>query len=92
MTNSLNPLLPLFFLALFSPKSSLTRLIPLSAKNEVQSLLDEALEKGGEMVRSEVGVLVRQLGALGECCRAEEDAGAACGCAGVGKKGAEVEV
>ncbi|ORY78892.1 Phytochelatin synthase-domain-containing protein [Leucosporidium creatinivorum] len=87
-----NPLAPLFFLALFSRKSSLTPLIPLAAKEEVEEMLNEALEIGGELVKGEVEVLVRQLGALGECCRAEEDAGAACGCAGVGKKGAEVGV
>lgn len=92
LTATVNPLAPLFFLALFSRKSSLTPLIPLAAQKEVEEILREALEAGGELVKGEVEVLVRQLGALGECCRAEENAGAACGCAGVGKKGAEVGV
>lgn len=87
---SASPLTPLFFLALFSRRSSLLPLLPPSASEELQALIEEALEAGGEVVRGEVEVLVRQLGALGECCRAEEDAGAACGCAGVGGKGAEM--
>lgn len=49
-------------------------------------MIEEIMLAGGESLSSEVEVLVRQIGALGECCRAEEDAGAACGCVGP-KKG-----
>ncbi|GAA5868784.1 hypothetical protein JCM8547_005379 [Rhodosporidiobolus lusitaniae] len=82
------PLLPpqtllnlLLLLSLFSPRSSLTALIPPSASSGLQALMREALETA-EGVREEVEVVTKQMGALGECCRSEEDAGAACGCLG----------
>ncbi|GAA6048688.1 hypothetical protein JCM3770_002022 [Rhodotorula araucariae] len=71
----------LFLLALLSPRSSLAALLPPSAAAGVATLADEALAAVPGL-RDEVESATRQLGALGECCRSEEDNGAACGCAG----------
>lgn len=80
--------MPLLLLTLLSPKSALTSLVPPTARTHLREILDEALlgddASRGSLVKDEVELLVRQLGALGECCRAEEE-GAACGCAGPGK-------
>ncbi|GAA5834600.1 hypothetical protein JCM11251_007050 [Rhodosporidiobolus azoricus] len=83
----------LLCMALLSPRSSLANLVPPGpGSGELQSLIREALgtaagEEGGAqegvgLVKEEVDVLVKQLGALGECCRSEEEGGAVCGCAG----------
>ncbi|TNY20379.1 glutathione gamma-glutamylcysteinyltransferase [Rhodotorula diobovata] len=79
-----------FLLALLSPRSALTALVPPLAAEELSALADEALARV-EGLREEVDNAARQLGALGECCRSEEDNGAACGCArpGKGVKGLE---
>nr|AIS24729.1 phytochelatin synthase [Sporobolomyces primogenomicus] len=83
-----NPLVPLLLLALFSPRSSLTALVPPHLSEPLRELCD-SIVGSNEVVREEVEFLTGQLGALGECCRAEEE-GAACGCAS--KKGSiEVE-
>ncbi|GAA6008360.1 hypothetical protein JCM10207_000100 [Rhodosporidiobolus poonsookiae] len=70
----------LLILALFSPRSSLATLLPPSAAADLRAQMDEALALPG--VRDEVEILTKQLGALGECCRGEEEGGAACGCTG----------
>ncbi|GAA5916488.1 hypothetical protein JCM6882_001736 [Rhodosporidiobolus microsporus] len=38
--------------------------------------------EGIAVIKEEVDFLVKQVGALGECCRSEEEGGAVCGCAG----------
>ncbi|GAA5906077.1 phytochelatin synthase family protein [Sporobolomyces salmoneus] len=87
-----NPLLSLLLLALFSPRSALTALVPPHLATPLRDLFDETIERN-VTVKEEVEFLTGQIGALGECCRAEEEgAGAACGCASKkpepeGKKG-----
>ncbi|GAA5871873.1 hypothetical protein JCM16303_000904 [Sporobolomyces ruberrimus] len=71
--------LPLLLLSLFSPRSPLTALIPPHLSTPLRELFDSTIESN-ETVKEEVEFLVSQMGALGECCRAEEE-GAACGCA-----------
>ncbi|GAA5865539.1 hypothetical protein JCM1840_001436 [Sporobolomyces johnsonii] len=82
-----DPLLTLVILALFSPRSPLTALVPLGARADLESLLRQATrDSPAGIVEAEVEVLVKQLGALGECCRSEEENGGAvgCGCATAG--------
>lgn len=75
-----HPLLPLLLLALLSPKSTLSALVPPRARPALQEAVDETLRVGGEAVQAEVQVLTTQMGALGACCRAEEEG--ECGCSG----------
>ena len=85
-----NPLVPLLILSLFSSRSSLAALIPPHLATPLRQMFDD-VANGNEVVREEVEFLTGQIGALGECCRAEEEgAGAACGCAS--KKGGASEV
>ncbi|GAA5850427.1 hypothetical protein JCM9279_001412 [Rhodotorula babjevae] len=78
-----------FLLALLSPRSQLAALVPPSAATDLEALAADALERVPGL-KDEVDGAARQLGALGECCRSEEDNGAACGCAGPGQgRGAE---
>ena len=82
--------MPLLILSLFSSRSSLAALIPPHLATPLRQLFDD-VANGNEVVREEVEFLTGQIGALGECCRAEEEgAGAACGCAS--KKGGASEV
>ncbi|GJN94381.1 hypothetical protein Rhopal_007461-T1 [Rhodotorula paludigena] len=71
----------LFILALLSPRSQLSALVPSPLLSSLQTLADQSLEHLPQL-REEVDSATRQLGALGECCRSEESNGAACGCAG----------
>ncbi|GAA5908531.1 hypothetical protein JCM8208_002656 [Rhodotorula glutinis] len=73
-----------FLLALVSPRSPLAALVPPSAAPDLGALAADALERVPGLAH-EVDNAARQLGALGECCRSEEDNGAACGCAGPGQ-------
>ncbi|GAA5958325.1 hypothetical protein JCM3765_004792 [Sporobolomyces pararoseus] len=75
-TSPTNPLLTLLLLSLFSSRSSLTALIPPHLSNPLRELFDSILESNQTM-KEEVEFLTGQIGALGECCRAEEE-GAAC--------------
>ncbi|GAA5973931.1 hypothetical protein JCM11641_001227 [Rhodosporidiobolus odoratus] len=72
----------LLTLSLFSPRSSLTALLPPSAADELRGLMENAMQSEG--IRGEVEVVTRQIGALGECCRSEEEGVGACGCASKG--------
>ncbi|GAA5970588.1 hypothetical protein JCM21900_005821 [Sporobolomyces salmonicolor] len=91
-TGAADPLLPLLVLALFSPRSSLTALVPLGARSELESLRAAALDPAEGILETEVEFLVKQLGALGECCRSEEENGVAgCGCASAGNSAAVEE-
>lgn len=46
--------------------------------------------EGRAEVESEARVLGAQVGALGACCRAEEEGEVGCGCSGPGAKGVGV--
>ncbi|BGP27666.1 hypothetical protein JCM10295v2_006640 [Rhodotorula toruloides] len=74
-----------FALALLSPRSSLSSLVPSNTAEEIATLVQEALNTV-EGLREEVENATKQLGALGECCRSEEGNQAACKCAGLDKK------
>ncbi|GAA6010614.1 hypothetical protein JCM11491_002994 [Sporobolomyces phaffii] len=76
-----DPLVALFVLALVSPRSSLAALVPPHLAPDVRDAVDAATGASA-VVRDEVEFLTGQVGALGECCRAEEAAATACGCAG----------
>ncbi|BGP11398.1 hypothetical protein JCM10049v2_007303 [Rhodotorula toruloides] len=74
-----------FTLALLSPRSSLSSLIPPNLADELATLAQEAMSTV-DRLREEVEHATKQLGALGECCRSEEGNQAACKCAGPDKK------
>ncbi|BGP35371.1 hypothetical protein JCM10296v2_007207 [Rhodotorula toruloides] len=74
-----------FALALLSPRSSLSSLIPPNLADELATLAQEATNTV-QGLREEVEHATKQLGALGECCRSEEGNQAACKCAGTDKK------
>jgi len=80
-----HPLLPLLVLALFARQSALASLVPPQAREALFEAVKETLE-GKDEVASEVQVLVTQMGALGACCRAEEEGD--CGCSGPASKAA----
>ncbi|BGO95643.1 hypothetical protein NBRC10512_004318 [Rhodotorula toruloides] len=74
-----------FALALLSPRSSLSSLIPPNLADELATLAQEATSTV-EGLREEVENATKQLGALGECCRSEEGNQAVCKCAGPDKQ------
>ncbi|GAA5828275.1 hypothetical protein JCM5353_003983 [Sporobolomyces roseus] len=74
--SSSNPLITLLILSLFSPRSPLTALVPPHLAKDLR----ETISIDSTIINDEIDFLASQLGALGECCRAEEE-GAGCGCA-----------
>lgn len=56
------------------------RLVPSELREELKEFVEESLERGGKELRDEVRVIGGQVGALGECCKAEEGTGGSCGC------------
>jgi len=75
-----DPLSILLLLALLSPRSNFLSLIPPGqTREDITLIVEEARKEAGPEVEKELEVLERQVGALGECCKSEEE-GHACAC------------